>query len=76
MASKKRKTFTASSRESKENYVSAYTLPETFVYFLDELEEACEDGDNNLAIERLAPQMAAILKDNKQWENPSVPLHS
>ena len=28
MASKKRKTFTASSRESKENYVSAYTLPD------------------------------------------------
>ena len=54
-------------------YVSAYTLPETFASFLDELEEACADGDRN-SMERLAPQMAAMLKDDKQWDNPSVPL--
>ena len=73
---KKRKTFAASSRETSESNVSAYALPGTFASFLDELERACKDGDKNSmeAIERLAPEMAATLKQHKQWKNPSVPL--
>ena len=77
MASKKkRKTFAAKSREVSSESPSAYTLPGTYEAFKAELEEACRKGDEDSkkAIERLAPKMAATLKEKKKWENPDVPL--
>ena len=77
---KKRKTFAARTSEaSSQQSRSSYSLPQTYVAFLAELEEACQKGDANSkkVIETLAPHMAATLKQEKQgmqWENPEVPL--
>ena len=48
----------------------------TYKEFLDEMKEACQKGDNDskTMIDSLAPQMAATLKEGKQWEVPDVPL--
>ena len=56
-----------------------YTLPATYEVFLDQLTEACQQGDadSKQAIQTLAPHMATTLKEHKQgeqWNNPDVPL--
>ena len=75
---KKRKTYAAASNEPSSNDQSTqdYHLPPTYKDFLDELKEACQKGDEDSKkmIESLAPQMAATLKEGKQWEEPDVPL--
>jgi len=77
-AKKKRKTCAAASNESSSSQQSAqeYHLPPTCDKFLEELKEACQKGDDDSKkmIENLAPQMAAMLKEGKQWKEPDVPL--
>ena len=79
-AKKKRKTCaTASNELSTCDHIQSaqeYHLPPTYKEFLDELKEACQKGDNDSKkmIDSLAPQMAATLKEGKQWEVPDVPL--
>lgn len=43
-----------------------------------DLNEACNLGDQDakLAIETLAPDMAKILKENKEWDKPKLSLAS
>ena len=40
------------------------------------MKEACQKGndDSKEKIESLVPQMAAMLKEGKQWQEPDVPL--
>ena len=76
---KKRKTFAARSGEASKESETNYTLPATYKAFLEELEEACQQGDMDSmrAIEHLAPQMASTLKaekEGKQWKTPDIPL--
>ena len=79
-AKKKRKTCaTASNELSTCDHIQSaqeYHLPPTYKEFLDEMKEACQKGDNDSRkmIDSLAPQMAATLKEGKQWEVPDVPL--
>ena len=51
-----------------------YHLPPTYKEFLNELKEACQKGDNDSkkVIDSLAPQMAATLKEGRQWEVQDV----
>ena len=73
---KKRRTFALRSNENDSETAMAYTFPETFVLFIKSLEDACGKGDSDSKelIEKLAPQMAKMLKEEKKWEQPDVPL--
>ena len=77
MASKKkRKSFATRSSEADSDSQSNYTLLSTYIEYIAQLEEACQQGDadSKEVIEQLAPQMAATLKFKNLWETPPVPL--
>ena len=69
---KKRKIYSKSSGESSVT-TADYTLPDTYSDFIDDLEEACNKGDEDSKelIERLVPEMAKV---SKQWEHPDTPF--
>lgn len=72
---KKRKIYCKTSGESSVN-AGDYTLPDTYSDFVDDLEEACNKGDEDSKelIERLVPDMAKLLKVSKQWDHPDTPF--
>ena len=74
---KKRKIYSKTSGESSASGDAAdYTLPDTYSDFVDDLEEACNKGDEDSKnlIERLVPDMAKLLKVSKQWDHPETPF--
>lgn len=76
-AKKKRKTFALTSNEHNVNSsVATYTFPTTYAAFLKSIEDACTMGDcdSKKVIEKLAPNMANVLKLEKKWDAPDVPL--
>ena len=72
---KKRKIYSKTSGESSVT-AADYTLPDTYSDFVDDLEEACNKGDEDSKelIERLVPEMAKLLKISKQWDYPDTPF--
>ena len=74
---KKRKIYSKSSGECNTcGNKAEYSLPDTYSDFVDDLEKACDKGDEDSKklIERLAPSMAESLKASKQWEYPETPF--
>ena len=72
---KKRKIYSRASNESSATGNAAdYTLPDTYSDFVDDLEEACNKGDEDSKklIERLVPDMAKLLKVSNQWCHPDT----
>lgn len=79
VATKKYKTFALTSNEHNINSsVATYTFPTTYAAFLKSIEDACTmaDYDSKKVIEKLAPNMASVLKVEKKWHAPDVPLVS
>ena len=74
-------TIVASKRNEKSSgessvTVADYTLPDAYSGFVDDLEEACNKGDEDSKelIERLVPEKAKLLKVSKQWDHPDAPF--
>ena len=51
-----------------------YTKPETYKEFVEQIMQACMDGDEDskVAITQLAPDMASVLKTISEWDSPNV----
>ena len=78
-AKKKRKTYAAKSNESTghgESTSEEYALSSSYKEFMIELCEACKKGDTDSkeAMQRLAPQIAAVLIKHNQWLQPDIPF--
>ena len=76
-AKKKRKTFALNSGECNESSsIATYSFPATYADFQKAIEDACTMGDcdSKEVIKKLAPNMASMLKQEKKWDAPDVPL--
>ena len=51
-----------------------YTKPDTYKEFVEQLMQACMDGDEDskVAITQLAPEMASVLKMSSEWDSPNI----
>ncbi len=72
VASKKKRRTNAhrSTDSANEQSYASYIKPNTFQQFVVELNAACSEGDQDAksTIEELAPEMAATLKKQDEWE--------
>lgn len=76
VASRKKRQTSAKHSICDTQSEEEYTFPSTYEAFSEQLIDSCKKGDENskLAISKLAPQMATVLKKVKEWDNPSLAL--
>lgn len=73
-ATKKKRLTSATNSTDAPYQGPEYSKPADYRTFLTDLDNACSLGDidSKAAIESLAPQIAEVLKKEKEWENPKI----